>query len=87
MVLLNFSFTGENTTGDISFTLTQEYKFKNLFLKDIKYSIRNDKLEEVVNSMTANAGLINDKDNYEILLLYQIYLLMFSQHARRGLIL
>ncbi len=60
MVLLNFSFTGENTTGDIAFTLAQEYKFKNLFLKDIKYNIRNDKLEEVVNSMTANAGLLNN---------------------------
>ena len=60
MVLLNFSFTGDNTTGDISFTLTQEYKFKNLFLKDIKYSIRNDKLEEVIAAMTANGGLLNN---------------------------
>ena len=29
-------------------------------MKDIKYSIRNDKLEEEVNSMTANAGLLNN---------------------------
>jgi len=60
MVLLNFSFTGENTTGDITFALTQEYKFKNLFLKDVKYNIQNDKLEEKVGGMTGNAGLTED---------------------------
>ena len=57
MTILNFSFTGENTTGACTFTTTREYKFKNLYLKDIKYSIRNDKLEEEVDKMTAGAGL------------------------------
>lgn len=60
MVLLNFSFTGENTTGQATFTLTQEYKFKNLFLKDIKYTISNDKLEEKIGAMTSNVGLTAD---------------------------
>jgi len=57
MVLLTFSFTGENSTGSETFTLTQEYKFKNLFLKDIKYNIVNEKLEEIIAKATANAGL------------------------------
>ncbi len=60
MVLLNFSYTGEVSNGDITFTLTQEYKFKNLFLKDIKYTMKNDKLEEKVGGMTSNAGLAVD---------------------------
>ncbi len=60
MVLLNFSYTGESTTGDITFALTQEYKFKNLFLKDIKYNIKNEKLEEKVGGMTSNTGLGQD---------------------------
>lgn len=57
MTLLNFSFTGENTTGSMTFTLTQEYKFKNLFLKDVKYNIKNEKLEEIIGKSTSNAGL------------------------------
>lgn len=57
MTLLTFSFTGENTQGDITFTLTQEYKFKNLWLKDIKYNIRNEVLQEQIDSLTANTGL------------------------------
>ena len=57
MVLLNFSFTGENNTGSASFTLTQEYKFKNIFLKDIKYDIRNEILEEEIAKGTAGDGL------------------------------
>jgi len=60
MVLLNFSFTGENTTGSATFTLTQEYKFKNAWLKDVKYTIANDKLEEKIGAMTSNVGLIAD---------------------------
>jgi len=60
MVLLNFSFTGENTTGQATFTLTQEYKFKNVLLKDIKYTITNDKLEEKIGAMTSNVGLTAD---------------------------
>lgn len=57
MVLLTFSFTGENTTGDITFTLAKEYKFKNLYLKDIKYNIRNEVLQEAIDKSTANSGL------------------------------
>jgi hypothetical protein len=57
MVLLTFSFSGENTTGDITFTLTKEYKFKNLYLKDIKYNIRNEVLQEAIDKSTANTGL------------------------------
>jgi len=56
-MLLNFSFTGENSTGSETFTLTQEYKFKNLFLKDIKYNIVNEKLEESIAKATSGAGL------------------------------
>jgi len=57
MVLLTFSFTGENNTGSATFTLTQAYKFKNLTLKDIKYSIRNELLEEEIAKGTDNDGL------------------------------
>ena len=57
MTLLTFSFTGENTTGDITFTLAQEYKFKNIWLKDIKYNIRNEVLQEAIDKSTANTGL------------------------------
>jgi len=57
MVLLTFSFTGENTTGAATFTLAKEYKFKNLYLKDIKYNIANEKLEEIIGKSTTNAGL------------------------------
>lgn len=57
MVLLNFSWTGENNTGSATFTLAQEYKFKNLYLKDIKYNIRNEILQEAIDKSTANAGL------------------------------
>jgi len=60
MTLLTFSFTGENTTGQATFTLTQEYKFKNLLLKDIKYTITNDKVEEKIGAMTSNVGLTAD---------------------------
>jgi len=57
MPLLNFSFTGENTTGSATFTLTQEYKFKNVWLKDVKYNIQNEKLEEIIGKATGNTGL------------------------------
>ena len=57
MPLLNFSFTGENTTGSATFTLTQEYKFKNVWLKDVKYNIQNEKLEELIGKATGNTGL------------------------------
>ena len=57
MTLLTFSWTGENNTGSATFTLNREYKFKNLYLKDIKYNIRNEVLQEAIDKSTANAGL------------------------------
>ena len=57
MVLLTFSFTGENTTGQATFTLAKEYKFKNLYLEDIKYNIFNEKLENTIDKSTSGAGL------------------------------
>jgi len=57
MVLLTFSFTGENTTGAATFTLTKEYKFKNVYLEDIKYNIFNENLENLIDKGTANDGL------------------------------
>ncbi len=57
MTLLTFSFSGENTTGAATFALVKEYKFKNLYLKDIKYNIVNEKLEEIIGKATTNAGL------------------------------
>jgi len=59
MVLLTFSFTGENTTGAATFTTTKEYKFKNLYLEDIKYNIFNENLENSIAKGTANDGLSN----------------------------
>lgn len=57
MVLLTFSFTGENTTGSPTFTIAKEYKFKNIYLEDVKYYIAGEQLEEGVDKSTANAGL------------------------------
>ncbi len=56
MVLLTFSFTGENTTGLATFTIAKEYKFKNLYLEDIKYNIFNENLENTIAKGTANDG-------------------------------
>jgi hypothetical protein len=57
MVLLTFSFTGENTTGQATFTIAKEYKFKNIYLEDVKYNIFNENLENEVAKGTANDGL------------------------------
>ena len=57
MVLLTFSFTGENTTGASTFTIAKDYKFKNIFLEDIKYNILNQNLENTVAHATADDGL------------------------------
>jgi len=57
MVLLTFSFTGENTTGQATFTIAKEYKFKNVYLEDVKYYIASETLEETVDKSTANTGL------------------------------
>ena len=56
MVLLNFSFTGEATTGAAAFTLIQEYKFKTCLLKDIKYTIAGEDLFESISSTTSGDG-------------------------------
>ena len=57
MVLLSFSFTGENSTGAATFTLANEYKFSNCYLEDVKYYIASETLEEVISKSTANSGL------------------------------
>jgi len=57
MVLLSFSFTGENSTGAATFTLAHTYKFKNVYLEDVKYYIASETLEESVDKSTANSGL------------------------------
>ena len=57
MTLLTFSFTGENTTGQATFTIAKEYKFKNLYLEDVKYNIFNENLENLIDKGTANDGL------------------------------
>jgi hypothetical protein len=56
-MLLTFSFTGENSTGSATFTLTQEYKFKNVYLEDVKYYIASERLENAVDKATSNTGL------------------------------
>ncbi len=55
-MLLNFSFTGEASTGQATFTTTKEYKFKNLYLKDIKYTITGEDLYEEIAVGTAGDG-------------------------------
>jgi len=57
MVLLSFSYTGENSTGSQTFTIAQEYKFKNIYLEDIKYGIFNEQLENSIDKSTSGAGL------------------------------
>jgi len=57
MTLLTFSFTGENTTGSATFTIAKEYKFKNIYLEDVKYYIASETLEEPISKSTANSGL------------------------------
>ena len=57
MVLLTFSFTGENTTGAATFTTSQEYKFKNVYLEDVKFTILNQLLENTIAHSTSADGL------------------------------
>jgi len=59
MTLLTFSFTGENSVGQATFTIAKEYKFKNLYLEDVKYNIFNENLENSIAKGTANDGLAN----------------------------
>jgi len=53
MPLICVSFTGENTTGEASFTLVNTYKFKDLYLDDIKFQIVGDNLQELISKSTA----------------------------------
>jgi len=55
--LLNFSITGENTTGSATFTLVNEYKFKNVYIEDIKYTMVNEQLEHAQAKDTAGSGI------------------------------
>ncbi len=57
MTLLTFSWTGENNTGSATFTIAKEYKFKNIYLEDVKYYIASETLEESVDKSTSNSGL------------------------------
>lgn len=56
MPLLCFSFSGENTTGEASFTLVNTYKFKDLYLDDIKFQIVGAALHNSVSKNTADVG-------------------------------
>lgn len=56
MPLLTFSFTGENTTGQASFTLVNTYKFKDVYIEDIKYQIMGKDLAETVAKGTSGIG-------------------------------
>ena len=56
MPVLCFSFTGENTTGEASFTLTDTYRFKNLYLDDIKFQIVGTHLHESISKTTADVS-------------------------------
>ena len=56
-MILTFSFTGENSTGSATFTLVNGYKFKNVYLEDVKYYIASETLEEVISKSTSNSGL------------------------------
>ncbi len=57
MTLISLSVTGENTTGSATFTIAKEYKFKNIYLEDVKYYIAGEKLENTIAKSTTNAGL------------------------------
>ena len=56
MPLICLSFTGENTTGEASFTLANTYKFKDLYLDDIKFQMSGAHLHELISKNTANIG-------------------------------
>jgi len=56
MTILTFSFTGENTNSEATFTIAQEYKFKNLYLEDVKFQASSDALQESINKSTSGIG-------------------------------
>tara|TARA_R100001129_G_C5207809_1_gene215778 strand:+ start:94 stop:651 length:558 start_codon:yes stop_codon:yes gene_type:complete len=57
MTLITLSYTGENSTGSATFTIAKEYKFKNIYLEDVKYYIASETLENSIDKSTSNAGL------------------------------
>ena len=81
MPLLCFSFTGENTTGEVSFTLQDTYKFKDLYLDTAivsplylqmdfldKKDVKLYSLSDAVNNtsnQTDSSDTLNTAQNYE----------------------
>ena len=55
-MLLCFSFTGENTDGEASFTIAETIKFSNLYLDDVKFQIVGTHLHNSVNKLTSGVG-------------------------------
>ena len=56
MPLICLSFTGENTTGEASFTLVNTYKFKDLFIDDVKFQMSGTFLQESISKSTSGIG-------------------------------
>ena len=56
MPLLCFSFTGENTTGEATFTIANTYKFKDLYLDDIKFQMSGAHLHELITKSTSGVS-------------------------------
>ena len=56
MPLICLSFTGENTTGEASFTLVNTYKFKDLFIDDVKFQMSGTFLQESISKSTSGVG-------------------------------
>ena len=56
MPLLCFSFTGENTTGEATFTIANTYKFKDLYLDDIKFQMSGAHLHELITKTTSGVS-------------------------------
>jgi hypothetical protein len=55
-MLLCFSFTGENTTGEASFTIADTIKFNDLFLDDVKFQMSGSHLHELISKTTSGIG-------------------------------
>ena len=55
-MLLCFSFTGENTTGEASFTIAETIKFSNLYLDDIKIQASGSHLHELITKTTSGVS-------------------------------
>ena len=55
-MLICVSFTGENTTGEASFTIADTIKFKDLFLDDIKIQASGSHLHELITKTTSGVS-------------------------------